>query len=397
MKKYKEFLEDLLLESIDLYEFIYTPEFQSILDNIIDSSSDKDVIDIAKLYVNLFDVKIPVKYNLNFIDISDEVGFANIYKSQSIINDIINPESNVHDDYPYIAFPKIKKSYNPNRIKIGKLTNHIIKLFSEKVKPVSFSDSSIEKFVNEFKSNQELLTNNSSFVIELVDIKDMDYYYNGYNYYNEKGTLGNSCMKETRCQDYFDLYKKIKDLKIIVLLRNNLVAGRALLWRLNNGEFFMDRVYTNYEYTTSMFKKYAQDNKFLYKEKQQSVDAKFFMSPINNYTKPIDKKISINTIKLKREDGSKMLFPYMDTMKYFQWELGVLNNYVEKDGPYYVTLEGTEGECICSNCKGTGVELCDCDDGFTTNIFTNKKEICEFCDGTGEHVCEVCGGFSNTN
>ena len=82
MKKYKEFLEDLLLESIDLYEFIYTPEFQSILDNIIDSSNDDDVIDIAKLYVNLFDVKIPVKYigtgeKIEDLQIFDKTEFVN--------------------------------------------------------------------------------------------------------------------------------------------------------------------------------------------------------------------------------------------------------------------------------------------------------------------------------
>ena len=81
--------------------------------------------------------------------------------------------------------------------------------------------------------------------IKLVSGEDIRKYYHGQTYASSTGSLGNSCMKHDRCQQYFDIYTENPDkVQMLVAFTNdNLVQGRALVWHTDEGTTLMDRAY----------------------------------------------------------------------------------------------------------------------------------------------------------
>ena len=99
------------------------------------------------------------------------------------------------------------------------------------------------------------------------------------------------------------------------------IIGRALLWTLMDGTYYMDRIYGLNDSVVKVFEKWAKDNNYT----------------TYNYTS--DKQLSV---KVKPVIYSK--YPYMDTFKKYNPENGKLYNDTDKDdseGMYL--LEDTDG------------------------------------------------------
>ena len=77
--------------------------------------------------------------------------------------------------------------------------------------------------------------------IGIVSGKFASWIYNYKNQSGNAGTLSASCMKHDSCSNYFDIYEKNVDM--IVAMKDNLVIGRCILWELDNGQYFADRIY----------------------------------------------------------------------------------------------------------------------------------------------------------
>ena len=139
--------------------------------------------------------------------------------------------------------------------------------------------------------------------LKLVDGVDILNAYHCKNY-DEGETMG-SCMRYEEAQKYLDIYVDNPDsVKCLVLLNpeNGKVRGRALIWYMDGGATFMDRIYTtNKEYET-YFKSYAE-------EKNMST---YGRTPSDDVT--------------LENDGEYDYYPYMDTFKYYTPDTGVLSN-----------------------------------------------------------------------
>ena len=355
--KYEFFKESLLLEQIINESLIcYSPPLRNILNKM--KSKGYDIADeLIKIE------KTDVKPDITFVDISDEgyFSFTTMKKVEDILkknnnrlflkkndgeeefkcnyNDLVNHSdffyiSNNQDDYPFYT-----KNRNP--IKIGRFINRVL--------DKKYKEKDIEDFVNELKS--VIFSDREHF--EIVSGDDISYWYDSDHYYDGNGTLGSSCMRNKG--DYiFEIYVKNPEVcKMLILLKENKLIGRAILWKpsviketvsrrpiiLNENQYFMDRVYTNKDSLLNTFIRYADDNDFLHKSRNTYSHTYGVMDKGgDNFN--VYMEVELNKINYSN-------FPYMDTFKIYDPSSGILNNNIDDVDDYtyegFYRLESTGG------------------------------------------------------
>lgn len=292
MLNYNDYINEKKEEN-GLAEFIYSKEFGDILIKL------KKYSPIANELIDLYDNHENVKRT--FIDVTkDENRISFIYDV-----DVIDID---------------KKSIWSNRkrkkVKIGKFLKSLLK--------DKYLEFEIERFVNFYKS--EIRKFKTYF--KIFKGEELSKWYNIDNMVPELGTLGSSCMRYERCQEYFDLYKKNPDkISLLVLFEigNDKSIGRSLLWELNDGIIFMDRIYYSYDCDKILFKNYALENNISI----NSHDHKNGIEKIYTYLKPKDYEY----------------YPYLDTMFIYQPETGLITDtitYCDKSKKSYI-LDDTFG------------------------------------------------------
>lgn len=152
--------------------------------------------------------------------------------------------------------------------------------------------------------------------LKLVEGDDILKAYHCENY--EGGETMGSCMRFDYAQEYLKIYTENPDaVKCLVLLNpeTNKVRGRALIWHMDNDQYFMDRVYTtNKEYNT-YFNNYAEEN---------------------NISKNATSSVTLEN------GGEYDTYPYMDTFQYYQPSSGILATDGEV-GDGWLHLQDTRG------------------------------------------------------
>ena len=156
-------------------------------------------------------------------------------------------------------------------------------------------------------------------VLEGEDIRK--YYYRGM-YSKCTGSLGHSCMRYKRCQDYFDIY--IDNAKMLVLIpkRGYKIVGRAILWEID-GITYMDRVYGIDNHVNYLFNNYAKEHKFALRQHNALMcngDTIGWYFPDDNY-----KERKYPKINLKLKD-KYCYYPYLDTFRYLSSNKSTLLN-----------------------------------------------------------------------
>ncbi len=197
---------------------------------------------------------------------------------------------------------------NMNRntsIKIGRL----VRKYAEDNK-TTVPDSDIEKCVNLFKAYFSTSTD-----VKIVQGEDIKYYYNRLNYIigSEDTNLGRSCMSYTTCQSFFKLYTENPEVcrLVIQLDKDGMLISRALLWKLDNGKQFLDRVYSVNDFQDSLLKEWVNKN------------------VPNSLTKPLG---ILSSLKVKLKEWKFDEYPYLDTLCHLNYNTGVISN-VGQDGP----------------------------------------------------------------
>ena len=208
-----------------------------------------------------------------------------------------------------------------------------------------FSNSDYEKFVYALKA----LWSYGGYEIKLVKGEDIRYWYNSENYYAITNTLGNSCMSHEECSGYFDLYCTQPECQMLIALKENKLAARALVWTIED-KTFMDRVYYIEDSLCNIFVNYAKENKWYIRESNcllSDGDNQRFLSPKDNYTEPVTEHFVLNLVKIYHE------WPYIDSFRYLDLEEKVLTTY-QRHNTY--TCSFTDGnyedseEYQCENC-----------------------------------------------
>lgn len=187
-------------------------------------------------------------------------------------------------------------------IKIGRFINNLKSLCLKSDQYTneyinSITESDIEKFVNILSAKINHKNNMFDFM-EVVEGEDIRKWYLEYNYDSIKGDLGNSCMKHSKCQDYFDIYIENPEVCKLLILKNSngdKIQARALLWQTIEGDLVMDRIYAYKNSLEDLFKHWADKNGY-------------------KHSITIDDKYTVAIKNLPYD-----YFPYMDTFSYYNF------------------------------------------------------------------------------
>lgn len=262
--------------------------------NILEIFKDKSEVAQLLLYRRL-NKEVLVDDHVNFICVSKNDPTKISYLTTERVEVISKSET---DDYWTTS-----KRY---ACKPGAFIGKILKDISPK---------EVENFANLYKT----FASKADIEFKIVTGSDILNYYHQDSYFNQNGTLGNSCMKTNSCQEYFDIYTQNPMVSMLVMLApNDKLLGRALLWQIGE-EKVMDRIYTIQDdiYFNHMAK-WATDNGIIYKAYQNWQTCLTF----SDGTSEIEKKFSIN---LKVWNAEK--YPYLDSFKWLDMNTGILTNY----------------------------------------------------------------------
>lgn len=235
--------------------------------------------------------------------------------------------------------PEVSKVWttNRNKVKIGRFVRSVLKANN-----IDFLDKEIEMFVNAYKSEIELM-NNAFMKFDVVegDLISKFYFYTKYSILS--GTLGNSCMKN-KPKNYFDLYcKNPGKVRMAILYSDNgqiinskyssdFITGRALVWKTDQGDTIMDRIYTIHDKDVELFKKFAEKNNWWYKKIQNS-DATF-TAQRGEESKSGDYTISLSNVSFD-------YYPFVDTFAYLDKNGKVISN--RSETPFIWSMGSTDG------------------------------------------------------
>lgn len=133
---------------------------------------------------------------------------------------------------------------------------------------------------------------------------------------SKTSTLHNSCMRHKECQSYFDFYKAADTRIAVALDKNRKIIARALLWKINNSLYFLDRIYTiNQSICINFALKVSKKVPIKY----YKIDGTFYS--IDNHAPVEQIMYSITRKKLINYSGQ---FPYLDSFWLFNKHTGTL-------------------------------------------------------------------------
>jgi hypothetical protein len=274
------------------------------------------------------------------------------------------------DGYGLIDFKYLKPIKPEGKEQIGKIGRTFQSLLQKS--GYNPSPKEIEDLVNNYKKVVSDKSNN----MELVTGEDIRKYYSHKTATSlRKGTLAGSCMRYDYCQDFLDIYTKNSNVHCLILKsvdEGDKIFARALVWKLENGKYFMDRIYTTHDYEVGIFIDYAKENGWIYKERQDSGKNGFKLGD-DIYNHPL---------VVQLEEVEFNYYPYLDTLKYLDQSTKKISNINNGTLP----LESTDGELgvTCDFCGGSGRLDCPECDGQRGN------RNCGMCYGSGMADCPEC-------
>lgn len=280
--------------------------------------------------------------------------------ARKLLKSKLSKEDLVDDPINYIAIAKddpTKISYAYSE-KLDKIEPE--EYWSFKGRVAAKPAAAIKKFLKDVtEKDLDIFTNlykaalaPKNFSFSIVSGSDIKKYYNGNSYaYNCNGTLYASCMKHDNCNEFFDMYVDNPEVcqMLIMLDRDNMLLGRALLWDAVDIEKqievkVMDRVYaTNDHENLHHFRDWADDNGYIFRDKQNWFDCLRFQS--FGVSKLYKLSLKINNKVYSR-------YPYVDTFKFWDEKNCTLSNFLPKDNGYIRTLIGNGGNTFGSNALG---------------------------------------------
>lgn len=227
-----------------------------------------------------------------------------------------------------------------NKIKIGKIVRNFLTKYN-----VKFVDKDIEDFVNQYKSYIKML-NDVFMKFSIVSGKDIAFWYSYNNYGgNSSSVLKSSCMSNMDSST-FDIYTQNKNVSMVILFDDNgtmkdekyvsdKIIGRALLWKMKDGDTFMDRVYYVNDSDQELFAKWADMNNFWRKNYNECSEDFYIL-------RKGESKDAEIVVELEN-DGDD--YPYVDSLCFFyETRSGyVLSNMKDYDGDPDYVLRDTGG------------------------------------------------------
>jgi hypothetical protein len=193
-------------------------------------------------------------------------------------------------------------------------------------------DNDFEIFNNKYKAKYSM----NGFVFEIMPNKRIPHVYD-MELYDGDSSLSGSCMNGD--SNYLEMYANCKHLRILTLIKDEKLAGRALLWNLQyEGQDIvsMDRIYVAQDHLYDAFINYAKQNNMWHKLDYKSYSNK--RDFINENGAGISYTFTVYTNTDFEE------YPYIDTFTY--GGDGYLTNSSGRDYEYNNTDGTREGDNI---------------------------------------------------
>lgn len=345
IKDYSNFKQDFEIESFINESMVYlSPTFRKQIQKI-DSPISQALIDLQG---------VDIKDDISFIDFDNTSGmlsFKTMKNLKKSLEDIIvylkssgsslaTKYDGIGNDFEiskdiiddYFKYPSTSITQSRNPFKIGRFIGAAL--------PGKFTPQQIEDFTNKYKALQ--VSSSEKFII--VEGDEIAHWYKSENYKKLESSLGTSCMKGVP-ESYFDIYTKNPDVcKMLCLVENDLLLGRALLWKPESikkirqdftkpdtevsFEWFMDRQYAISDAIIQKFRDYATDQGWAYRRLNSFTEVKgiVYKGEISN----CDMKVQLNAINYRS-------FPFVDTFRMFEPNEHFLkNDDNEKEYGYYL-------------------------------------------------------------
>jgi hypothetical protein len=226
---------------------------------------------------------------------------------------------------PKSKIDKVEDPWTQGRVKI-KVGRFIKKFFSDfSISNWNINDAEIERFVNSYKS----YFSHDPTKLKVVTGSDISKYYLQDNYYHYDGccygTLWNSCMRQRERNEFMELYDKNPNIKMLVLFADDetKIKARALLWESgltdkNDKEWkVMDRFYSFFDHDVDVFKKWADENGYIYKWEQNAKSELYFN---------VEGSKKLLRLKVKLDCNGLQYYPYLDTFKFYNRYESIFSN-----------------------------------------------------------------------
>lgn len=319
LSKYSVFKENIILERMINESILYlAPPFVNAL-KLMKNNIAKEILKVQG---------VDTKSDITFVDVDmDKEGYLSFSTMKNALKLITSKYPNFGEgglgdmskNYNLAAFRAIydedkqeSKSglltKSRNIVKVGKFINTLL--------PGKYSAKDIEDFVNQFKA----IAYDKGEVFKIVQGDLIPKWYSSTMYKEQKGTLGNSCMRYS--SDYiFEIYSSNPEVcRLLILVDNNQLIGRALVWKIDgikNCEYFMDRQYVIQDSYVEKFRNYAVEQGWAYKANNSHTSQASVIFK--------ERKFDANmTVQLK--DNTYDYYPYMDTFVLFNPITNILSN-----------------------------------------------------------------------
>lgn len=218
------------------------------------------------------------------------------------------------------------------------------------------TDAQFEKFANLVKSTDP----NSIGTLELVQGEAIRHWYLADNV--RRGAYA-SCMGYERCQNWFGIYEQNSNCFMVVVHKDGLASGRALVWQTRDHGMVLDRIYAD-NATREMIQAHADDQGW--------------KSVMRDYGL---------TMTVDLEKTQFKAYPYIDSFRYVDHKRKVLTNRPDAIG-YDQSLGYNDGgphvNFSCRNCRQVFAE-----DDLT--LLDDHGAFCEAC--LQVIYCRSCGEY----
>ena len=346
--KFEDYLFDFLFENKKEVLIVISERLRDILSKIPHPVSQA-LLDLDNNYVS--------SNKVAYIDYDDDILGNFTYIIPSKIERVIGRDDiyNKNDFFYYFQlmsefnYPQIWHNKERLSLSLGKV---IRKIFPGKFDTQKKTDDNvkvrnyIEEFTNLFLSERQKMKDIFS-NIKIVDGNDIIKYYNEskYDYTMGTSTLFDSCMKHNKCGEFLEFYSENDGVKLVVLMsdkKEDKIIARSLLWDISeiDGEKvdrkFLDRIYSVHDSLVNVFKDYARQNGWLYKNRQNMDEDEYIFDTLDN---------TLKERKMKTTDtfSDTYYFPYLDTLKFYYYDDGFLTNNKIYELHYYHYLTDTDG------------------------------------------------------
>jgi len=218
----------------------------------------------------------------------------------------------VKDNMELLSYLPAKKSGDKateNKGRQSMKVGRVLKKLSPKL-----TDKELENLVTSYWAAYKIIILGEGKNLDVVTGEDIRYWYSNVHYGGNGGELWSSCMSTPNCSVYFNIYCENPD-KIGLCIYTNeddKLMARALVWKLDNGRVYMDRIYSTNYADKKILLDYAEKNNMLTHENRMNIKEKLLVQMPKEYGK-----------KHRPPHGN----PYMDT---FKWIL-------IKDDSYFLT------------------------------------------------------------